>query len=90
MKASVVLTERLLVTLTNIAEALATTTNRQYAERVTEELIAKAQSLTDMPRRGRVVPELIYRTNDDASVVEVLFAFYAPRGFPYDELIDAE
>jgi plasmid stabilization system protein ParE len=93
------------VTIANLAEDLATTTSRTYAERVVEELIAKAQSLTDMPRRGRVVPEvgdeayrelivgqhrLIYRTSDDASLVEVLFAFYAPRGFPYDELIDAE
>jgi toxin ParE1/3/4 len=83
VKASVLLTERFLVTIADIAEALATTSTRKYAERVTDELIAKAQSLTDMPRRGRVVPEvgdeayrelvvgqhrLIYRTNDDASV----------------------
>lgn len=58
VNSSVVLTERFLVTIANIAEELARATTRKYAERVTEELIAKAQSLTEMPRRGRVVPEV--------------------------------
>jgi toxin ParE1/3/4 len=105
VKASVLLTERFKVTVANIADALAEATNNTYAERIALRLVARAESLVDMPRRGRVVPEIedehyrelivgryriIYRTNDDASVVEVLFAFYAPRMFPHEELLDAE
>jgi plasmid stabilization system protein ParE len=107
LKATVLLSERFQTNLADIAVELATRTNREYAERVIAQLLEKAESLTRMPRRGRMVPEvedeayrelivvrkqyrLVYRTNEDASIVEVLFVFSAVRGFPYEALLDAE
>jgi hypothetical protein len=31
---------------------------------------------------------LVYRVNQDASVVEVVFVFYGALPFPFDELLD--
>jgi plasmid stabilization system protein ParE len=106
VNAQVSFTERFKETVGDLAVTLAEHSSREHAERVVEEVLAKARSLSHMPRRGRIVPELqdelyrelivvknqyrlVYRTNSEATVVDVLFVFYAPRGFPYDEIIDA-
>jgi plasmid stabilization system protein ParE len=67
------------------------------AERLGFALIARAESLADFPKRGRVVPEygnpqlrellhlsyrVIYRLNESKQSVEVVRFWHAARGFP--------
>jgi plasmid stabilization system protein ParE len=101
--AQVHLTERFVSAVATIVESAVPHIGGERAERLGLLLIDKALSLGLMPRRGRVVPELgndslrelivskhrvIYRVNEDASVVEVAFAFWGALPFPYDEILD--
>lgn len=101
--AQVHLTERFVSAVSAVVESAVPHIGGERAERLGLLLISKALSLDLMPRRGRVVPELgddslrelivskhriIYRVNEDASSVEVVFAFWGALPFPYDEIPD--
>lgn len=101
--AQVHLTERFVSAVAAIVESAVPHVGNERAERLGLLLINKALSLDVMPRRGRVVPELgddslrelvvskhrlIYRVNEGASVVDVVFAFWGALPFPYDEILD--
>jgi len=69
----------------------------QRAEQFGYRIVARVEMLQDHPRMGRVVPEfnqqdlhevivspcrIIYRLNDDASLIEVIRVWHAARDTP--------
>ena len=76
--------------------------NPEHAAKTVEKLIAKGESLSLFPRRGRKVPEIdddafreviegtyriVYRIKSEA-LLEVITIFDARQGFPFDDVID--
>ena len=96
MDCRVLITEPAIADLSEIVKYIANNDPRA-AERTGDALIAKAVSLSQMPLRGRLVPErtqrdcreiilkpyrIIYRVKEDKNLVEVLRFWHGARGNP--------